>query len=160
MEGDSATDLDVARMDSDNLDDIVVVNDSTFDLNLGAIVFGAGNGRFRVNNPFVVDFGATSITLADFDAASDRAMDAIIGFAGDDSTGVRANTGDGTGDLRAIHSRRSVRDPSASWPRSRPAISAATRCRTSSPSMRTATRCASPSTNRTRRRRRPARRRR
>jgi hypothetical protein len=98
QEGDSATDLDVARMNSDNLDDIVVVNDSSFDLNLGAIVFGASNARFRVNNPFVVDFGATSITLADFDAASDRATDAIMGFAGD-SNGVRASTGDGTGDL-------------------------------------------------------------
>jgi hypothetical protein len=75
LEGDSATDLAVARMNSDNLDDIVVVNDSTFNQNLGAIVFGAGNGRFRVNNPFVVDFGATSITLADFDAAADRATD-------------------------------------------------------------------------------------
>jgi hypothetical protein len=46
-----------------------------------------------------VDFGATSITLADFDAAADQATDAIMGFAGDESSGVRASTGNGTGQL-------------------------------------------------------------
>ncbi|HSQ01583.1 MAG TPA: FG-GAP-like repeat-containing protein, partial [Candidatus Dormibacteraeota bacterium] len=93
---DFTSDMAVARMDSDNIDDIVAVNNSQFNLNFGAIVLGTSSGRFRVSNTFVADFLATSITLADFDAAADRATDAMIGY---EDQSPSASIGDGTGDL-------------------------------------------------------------
>ncbi|HSQ00588.1 MAG TPA: VCBS repeat-containing protein, partial [Candidatus Dormibacteraeota bacterium] len=93
---DFTSDMAVARMDSDNIDDIVAVNNSAFNQFFGAIVLGASSGRFRVSNTFVTDFMATAITLADFDAAADRATDAIIGYEDQSPSAV---IGDGTGDL-------------------------------------------------------------
>lgn len=93
---DFTSDMAVARMDSDNLDDVVAVNNATFLSNFGAIVLGTSGGRFRVNNSFVADFQATAITLADFDAAGDRATDGIIGYEDQSPSAV---VGDGSGDL-------------------------------------------------------------
>lgn len=93
---DFTSDLAVARMDSDNLDDVVAMNNATFLSNFGAIVLGTSSGRFRVNNSFVADFQATAITLADFDAAADRATDGIIGYEDQSPSAV---VGDGSGDL-------------------------------------------------------------
>ncbi len=95
--GDTTVDIDVGRVDGDNTDDIVAVNSSTFDADLGVALFGRTNGSFRTQ-PFVTDFEARALTLADFDAASDRALDVLIGYVGN-GTRVTVNIGDGGGGL-------------------------------------------------------------
>lgn len=94
--GESATDMTVARVDSDNLDDILAINSSTaLAERFGAVVPGT-TGRFRVSNTFILDFDATAITAGDFDATSERATDAIVGY---DESSPSAVIGNGTGEF-------------------------------------------------------------
>lgn len=93
---DVATDLTTGRMDGDNIDDLVAINSAQNKELFGAVVLGSSAGRYRVDQSFVADFLATSIVVADFDAAADRALDAIVGY---EDGGVSAMIGNGTGDL-------------------------------------------------------------
>jgi len=93
--GATTVDLAVGRMDGDNTDDLVAVNDANDLQFLGVVLLGRTNGSFR-SQPFVADFEASAITLADFDSGSDRALDAITGYSSGLAT---ANLGDGSGAL-------------------------------------------------------------
>ncbi|MBX3025546.1 VCBS repeat-containing protein [bacterium] len=95
---DSATDMTVARVDGDNLDDILVVNNAFFGDKFGAVVFGT-TGRFRQGTLFVTNFGASAITAADFDGGADRATDLLVAFDGQESRGINASIGNGAGDF-------------------------------------------------------------
>lgn len=95
---DSATDLTVARVDGDNLDDILVVNNAFFGDKFGAVVFGT-TGRFRQGTLFVTNFGASAITAADFDGGADRATDLLVAFDGQESRGINASIGNGAGEF-------------------------------------------------------------
>ena len=93
---DFATDLAAGRMDGDNIDDLVAINSAQNKELFGATILGSTQGRYRVDHSFVADFTASAIVLADFDAASDRALDAIVGY---EDGGISALIGNGTGDL-------------------------------------------------------------
>ncbi len=93
---DTATDMGVARLDGDNIDDIAAVNHSTLNALFGAVILGNPSGRFRLDKTFVTDFLATAITLGDFDAGASPSVDAIVGY---EDGPVSFASGDGSGDF-------------------------------------------------------------
>ena len=94
-EANESSDLAVGRMDNDGNDDLVVINSGDFGDQFGAVLLGLSSGRFEQRG-FVAQFGATSLTLGDFDGGIDRTIDAIVGS---EQEPVGVSIGDGQGDL-------------------------------------------------------------
>jgi VCBS repeat protein len=88
-----AVDLAVGRLDGDAIDDLVVVNFGEFLQYFGVALLGTSDGEFRVR-PFILDFEATSLAVADFDVGANRASDVVVGYA---TGGPTISIGDGTG---------------------------------------------------------------
>jgi hypothetical protein len=97
-DGGEAVDLPLARIDGDELDDLMVVNyaDGLFS-EFGATLLGRRNNAFSLRL-FTLDFEASALALADFDGAPDGGPDAIAGY---DDGGLSVNLDDGGGEFQA-----------------------------------------------------------
>ena len=88
-----AVDMAVVRADDDAIDDVLVANyDQNFQF-LAVTLLGDSRNRFR-GLSFVIDFEASALAAADFDA--DELLDVIIGYA---DGGLTVNIGEGQGNL-------------------------------------------------------------
>lgn len=89
--GGIAVDLDVARLEDDAFDDLVVVNYAlNFEL-FGAVLRGRADRRLRVQ-AFVADFEAAALAVADFDGEPGGGADVMVGYR-DGGVTVNLNQG-------------------------------------------------------------------
>ena len=88
------TDFDAADVNGDGITDLVVVTNEQFNDITSVVLLGQRSATFR-SSPFSAQFGASAVTLADFDASAGRAIDAIVAVP-DGFPVLQIGNGDGT----------------------------------------------------------------
>ena len=91
--GAESIDMAVARIDEDNLDDLVIANRNELLQFIAVTLLGSTRGVFR-NLAFVIDFDASALAVGDFDNGDDHVNDVLVGYSGGTRGGVTINLGD------------------------------------------------------------------